>query len=56
MKVGSALGIGIDYPLLAFVGFSASGDNSPAHLDGFRHLFAFVPVVSELLVVYVLYR
>ncbi len=55
MKVGGALGIGLGYPLLAFIGFDPAGPNDPAQLDGLRYVFAFVPAVSELLVVYLLY-
>lgn len=51
MKVGSALGIGLGYPLLDWVGFDPDGANDPAQLNGLRYVFAFVPVFSELLVV-----
>ena len=55
MKVGGALGIGLAYPLLALVGFDPSGSNDPAQLDALRYIYAFIPAVSELLVVYLLY-
>ncbi|MCY3795691.1 MAG: MFS transporter [Gammaproteobacteria bacterium] len=55
MKVGGALGIGLAYPLLALVGFNPDGPNDPAQLDALRYIFAFIPAVSELLVVYLLY-
>lgn len=51
MKVGGALGIGLGYPLLDWIGFDPTGPNDPDQLDGLRYVFAFVPVVSELLVV-----
>ena len=54
-KVGGALGIGLGYPLLDWIGFDPTGANSPAQLDGLRYVYAFVPVVSELLVVALLY-
>ena len=56
MKVGGAIGIGLGYPLLALVGFNPSGPNEPAQLEGLRYIYAFLPAVSELLVVYLLYR
>ena len=55
MKVGGALGIGLGYPLLDWIGFDPTGPNDPAQLDGLRYVYAFVPVVSELLVVALLY-
>ena len=54
-KVGGALGIGLGYPLLAFVGFNVAGENDAVALDGLRYIFAFLPAVTELLVVYLLY-
>jgi Na+/melibiose symporter-like transporter len=55
-KVGGALGIGLGYPLLAWIGFDpAAATHAQAHLDGLRYVYAFVPVVSELLVVALLY-
>ena len=56
MKVGGALGIGLGYPLLALIGFNPSGPNEQVQLDGLRYVFAFIPAVSELLVVWLLYR
>lgn len=55
MKVGGALGIGLGYPLLALIGFDPAGPNDPAQLDGLRYVYAFLPAVTELLVVYLLY-
>ncbi len=56
MKVGGALGIGLGYPLLALVGFNPSGPNDADALDGLRYIYAFLPAVTELLVVYLLYK
>jgi Na+/melibiose symporter-like transporter len=56
MKVGGALGIGLGYPILAWIGFNPAGPNDAAQLDGLRYVFAFIPAASELLVVYLLYR
>ena len=55
-KVGSALGVGVIYPLLALLGFDPKGDNDPAALDGLRYLYVAVPVVAELLAAAVLLR
>ena len=56
MKVGGALGIGLGYPVLALIGFDPTGPNEQAQLDGLRYVYAFIPAVSELLVVALLYR
>ena len=55
MKVGGALGIGLGYPLLALIGFNPAGPNDAAQIDGLRYVYAFLPAVTELLVVYLLY-
>lgn len=56
MKVGGAVGIGLGYPVLAAIGFDPAGPNDPAQVMGLKYVFAFIPAVSELLVVYLLYR
>jgi len=56
MKFGGALGIGLAYPLLAWIGFEPRGPNDPDALDGLRHVYAFIPVFSELLVVALIFR
>lgn len=56
MKVGGAVGIGLGYPVLAAIGFDPAGPNDPAQIQGLKYVFAFIPAVSELLVVYLLYR
>lgn len=55
-KVGGALGIGLGFPLLDLIGFDPSGPNDPVQLNGLRYVYAFTPVVSELLVFFLLYR
>lgn len=55
-KVGGAIGIGIAYPLLDLVGFNPSGTNDQAAIDGLRYVFAFLPLFTELLVVWIVYR
>ncbi len=54
-KVGAALGIGLGYPLLDLIGFSPTGGNSQAAVDGLRYVFVFVPVLSEMIVFGVIY-
>jgi Na+/melibiose symporter-like transporter len=56
MKVGGAIGIGLGYPILALIGFDPAGDNDPAQIQGLKYVYAFIPAVSELLVVWLLYR
>jgi Na+/melibiose symporter-like transporter len=55
MKVGGALGIGLGYPVLAMIGFDPAGPNDPAQIQGLKYVYAFIPAVSELLVVWLLY-
>jgi Na+/melibiose symporter-like transporter len=55
-KVGLALGVGIGYPLLDWIGFTPGGTNSAAALAGLRYTYVFIPVFSELLVVSLIYR
>ncbi|MEM8769232.1 MAG: MFS transporter [Pseudomonadota bacterium] len=45
-KLGGALAIGITYPLLEQVGFSAQGGNSAETLDWFRIIYVAVPVAA----------
>lgn len=55
-KVGLALGVGIGYPLLDWIGFTPGGENSAAAIAGLRYTYVFIPVVSELLVVSLIWR
>lgn len=45
-KLGGALAIGLTYPLLEQVGFSAQGDNSAQALSSFRIIYVAVPVLA----------
>ncbi|MEM7016883.1 MAG: MFS transporter, partial [Pseudomonadota bacterium] len=45
-KAGGALAIGITYPLLAYVGFDAQGNNSEETLNSFRIIYVLVPVLA----------
>ena len=55
-KVGSALGVGLGYPLLAWIGFDPAGDNTPAAVDGLRYVYVFIPVVTDIAVAWLYYR
>ena len=48
-KAGGALAIGITYPLLALVGFSAQGGNSEETQFAFRMIYVVVPTVAMIL-------
>lgn len=54
-KVGSALGVGLGYPLLAYIGFSVTGGNTPEAIDGLRYTFVFIPVVTDFVVAWLFY-
>jgi GPH family glycoside/pentoside/hexuronide:cation symporter len=47
-KLGGALAIGVSYPLLAQVGFSAQGGNSDEALTAFRVIYVLVPVLAMI--------
>lgn len=55
-KVGGALGIGIGYILLAYIGFDPQGGPDQPGIDGLRYIYAFTPVFTELLVFGILYK
>ena len=54
-KVGSAVGVGLGYPLLALIGFDPQGDNTPAAIDGLRYTYVFIPVVTDIIVAWLYY-
>lgn len=55
-KIGVALGIGIAYPVLDWIGFSPTGNNDQAALDGLRYMFVLTPLVAELIVAWIVYH
>ncbi|MCH2173482.1 MFS transporter [Myxococcota bacterium] len=54
-KVGSAVGVGLGYPLLAFIGFDPKGNNTPEAIDGLRYTYVFIPVVTDIIVAWLYY-
>ncbi|MET4898602.1 MFS transporter [Sphingomonadaceae bacterium jetA1] len=55
-KAGMAAAIGIALPLVAWFGFSPTGPNTPAALDGLLYVFALGPALAHLLSAACLYR
>jgi Na+/melibiose symporter-like transporter len=55
-KVGMAVGIGIIYPVLDWIGFDPRGESTASGIDGLRYLFVFVPLIAELGVAWILYQ
>ena len=47
-KLGGALAIGLTYPLLDQVGFSAQGGNSAETLDAFRIIYVLIPTLAMI--------
>jgi Na+/melibiose symporter-like transporter len=47
-KLGGALAIGLTYPLLEQVGFSAQGGNSTETLESFRIIYVAVPALAMI--------
>jgi Na+/melibiose symporter-like transporter len=54
-KVGSAVGVGLGYPLLALIGFSPHGDNTQEAVDGLRYTYVFIPVITDIIVAWLYY-
>lgn len=55
-KVGLALSVGVTYPLLDAIGFSAQGGNTEAARQGLRWLYAATPVVVNIAIIAVMLR
>jgi len=55
-KVGGALGVGIGYPLLAWIGFDPAGGNTPSAVDGLRYVYVMIPVATDIAVAWLYYR
>jgi Na+/melibiose symporter-like transporter len=49
-KVGSAVGVGLGFPLLALIGFDPKGGNSQEAIDGLRYIYVFIPVMTDIVV------
>ena len=48
-KVGSALGVGIVYPILDWIGFVPGGENTAEAIEALKYMFIFVPIPISLL-------
>lgn len=55
-KFGSAIGIGIAFPLLDAIGFDPNGAMHQDAIDGMRYMFVFFPVIAELIVIMLIYN
>ncbi|MCH2173586.1 MFS transporter [Myxococcota bacterium] len=55
-KIGMALGIGIAYPVLDWIGFDPAGNNDPTAINGLRYLFVLTPFVAEMMVAWIIYH
>lgn len=55
-KLGAALAVGLVFPMLDWVGFSTSGNNSSETLDGVRVIVAITPAVVAASVALVLWK
>ena len=47
-KLGGAIAIGVTYPLLDFVGFSAKGNNTEETLFAFRMIYVIIPTIAMI--------
>ena len=54
-KVGSAVGVGLGYPILALIGFDPAGNNDQAAVDGLRYTYVMIPVVTDIVVAWLYY-
>ncbi|NEO54301.1 MAG: MFS transporter [Okeania sp. SIO3B5] len=50
-KVGSALGVGMVYPILDWIGFVPGGTNTPEAIEALKYLFICLPIPISLLAV-----
>ncbi|NEN93017.1 MAG: MFS transporter [Okeania sp. SIO3H1] len=48
-KVGSALGVGLVYPILDLIGFVPGGTNTPAAIEALKYIFICVPIPISLI-------
>lgn len=48
-KVGSALGVGIVYPILDLIGFVPGGTNTPEAIEALKYIFICVPIPISLI-------
>ncbi len=55
-KIGVALGIGIAYPLLDWIGFSPTGENDQTAINGLRYMFVLTPFAAEIVVAWIVYH
>ena len=55
-KAGPAVGIGLVLPLLAALGFSAKGTNSPEALEALKYAFALGPAVAHIISAALIWR
>ena len=54
-KVGSAVGVGLGYPILALIGFDPAGNNTPEAVNGLRYTYVMIPVVTDIVVAWLYY-
>lgn len=55
-KLSLALAVGISFPLLAWLGFSADGGNAPGALAGLAFLYCLLPVPLKLIACALMWR
>ncbi len=55
-KAGTALAVGIAFPLIAWLGFAPKGHNAPAALEGLKYVFALGPALAHIVSAALLYR
>lgn len=55
-KLGAALGVGLVYPMLQWVGFDPKALNSAEVLQNVRHVIAFTPMIASVGIVWALWH
>lgn len=55
-KAGPALGIGIALPLVAWLGFTAKGTNTPGTLEALKYVFALGPALAHAISAAIIWR
>ena len=55
-KVGSALGVGMVYPILDWIGFAPGVENSTGTIEALKYIFICVPIPISLLAAFLIWN
>ena len=55
-KIGSALAVGIVYPILDWIGFVPGGENTAGTIEALKYIFICVPILFSLLAIFLIWN